>query len=255
MKKFNYSKIYYKVTNQLENHNGLQYHDGLVVDPIPFNSDPKQSCVPGGIYFTDIHHIGEFFRYGDWVRPLKVPKREKIILDPDGKKWRTHRVNMQTRMPKLEILKLMPKKIKGSLDLRGCDLKGITLPQSVGGYLDLRGCDLKGITLPQSVGGYLDLRGCDLKGITLPQSVGGSLYLRGCDLKGITLPQSVGGSLYLRGCDLKGITLPQSVGGSLYLRGCDLKGITLPQSVGGSLDLRGCENIPKEWFQKYNVIH
>ena len=48
----------------------------------------------------------------------------------------------------------------GSLDLSGCDLKGITLPTSVGGSLYLRGCDLKGITLPTSVGGYLDLRGC-----------------------------------------------------------------------------------------------
>ena len=92
-----------------------------------------------------------------------------------------------------------------SLDLSGCDLKGITLPTSVGGSLDLSGCDLKGITLPTSVGGYLDLRGCDLKGITFPTSVGGYLDLRGCDLKGITLPTSVGGSLYLRGCDLKGI--------------------------------------------------
>jgi len=94
---------------------------------------------------------------------------------------------------------------------------------------DLRGCDLKGITLPTSVGGYLDLRGCDLKGITLPTSVGGSLYLRGCDLKGITLPTSVGGYLDLSGCDLKGITLPTSVGGSLYLRDCDLKGIKIPK--------------------------
>ena len=68
------------------------------------------------------------------------------------------------------------------------------------GSLDLRGCDLKGITLPTSVGGSLDLRGCDLKGITLPTSVGGSLYLSGCDLKGITLPTSVGGSLDLSGC-------------------------------------------------------
>ena len=31
----------------------------------------------------------------------------------------------------------------------------------------------------------LDLRGCDLKGITLPTSVGGSLYLRGCEKKQI----------------------------------------------------------------------
>ena len=37
----------------------------------------------------------------------------------------------------------------GSLDLRGCDLKGVTLPRTIGGSLDLRGCDLKGVTLPQ----------------------------------------------------------------------------------------------------------
>jgi hypothetical protein len=46
-----------------------------------------------------------------------------------------------------------------SLDLRGCDLKGIKLPTSVGGSLDLSGCDLKGIKLPTSVGGWLDLSG------------------------------------------------------------------------------------------------
>ncbi|OFY83656.1 MAG: hypothetical protein A3F72_15375 [Bacteroidetes bacterium RIFCSPLOWO2_12_FULL_35_15] len=50
--------------------------------------------------------------------------------------------------------------------------------------VDLRGCDLKGITLPSSIGGYLDLRGCDLKGITLP----GNFKLSG-DLYGATLKQ------------------------------------------------------------------
>jgi uncharacterized protein YjbI with pentapeptide repeats len=87
----------------------------------------------------------------------------------------------------------------GSLDLRGCDLKGIKLPTSMGGSLDLSGCDLKGIKLPTSVGGSLDLSGCDLKGIKLPTSVGGFLDLGGCDLKGIKLPTSVGGSLDLSG--------------------------------------------------------
>ena len=36
--------------------------------------------------------------------------------------------------------------------------------------------------------GWLDLRGCDLKDVTLPTTVSGSLYLSGCDLKGVTLP-------------------------------------------------------------------
>ena len=69
----------------------------------------------------------------------------------------------------------------GSIDMSGCDLKGITLPTSVGGDLDLIGCDLKGIALPTSVGGWLDLSGCDLKGITLPTSVGGDICMVGCD--------------------------------------------------------------------------
>ena len=92
--------------------------------------------------------------------------------------------------------------------------------------------------------GSLDLRGCDLKGVTLPQTMGGWLDLRGCDLKGVTLPQTMGGSLNLSGCDLKGVTLPQTMGGWLDLSGCDLKGVTLPQTMGGSLNLSGCKNVP-----------
>ena len=59
----------------------------------------------------------------------------------------------------------------GSLDVRGCDLKGVALPKSIGGYLDVRGCDLKGVALPKSIGGYLDVRGCDLKGVALPKKI------------------------------------------------------------------------------------
>ena len=39
--------------------------------------------------------------------------------------------------------------------------------------------------------GSLDVGGCDLKGIKLPTSICGSLYVRGCDLKGIKLPENV----------------------------------------------------------------
>jgi hypothetical protein len=99
-------------------------------------------------------------------------------------------------------LRLWGEKVAGDLDLRGCDLKGITLPTSVGGGLDFSGCDLNGITLPTSVGGGLDFSGCDLKGITLPTSVGGGLDLRGC--KNVKLPVglSVGDDLYLADSDV-----------------------------------------------------
>ena len=61
----------------------------------------------------------------------------------------------------------------GSLDLSGCDLKGVTLPSTVGGSLYLSGCDIKGVTLPATVGGWIDLSGCDLKGVTLPKVIFG----------------------------------------------------------------------------------
>ena len=74
----------------------------------------------------------------------------------------------------------------GSLDVRGCDLKGVKLPGTVGGSLDVSGCDLKGVKLPGTVGSSLDVSGCDLNGVKLPGTVGGSLYVSGCDLKGVT---------------------------------------------------------------------
>ena len=124
-----------------------------------------------------------------------------------------------------------PDSIPGSLDLRGCDLKGIKLPSEIGGSLYLGGCDLKGVEFPAKIGGWLDLRGCDLKGIKLPSEIGGSLDLSGCDLKGVEFPAKIGYSLDLSGCDLKGIKLPAKIGGWLDLRGCDLKGIKLPKGI------------------------
>ena len=99
--------------------------------------------------------------------------------------------------------------IGGSLDLRGCDLKGVKLPESIGGWLDLHGCDLTGVKLPKSIRGEIDLSGCDLTGVNLPKSIGGWLYLSGCDLKGVKLPESIGGSLDLHGCDLTGVKIPE----------------------------------------------
>jgi hypothetical protein len=40
---------YIKVLNLSENHHGLQYQDGLNVDPIPFVKGG--SCVPGDLFY------------------------------------------------------------------------------------------------------------------------------------------------------------------------------------------------------------
>lgn len=117
MKPFNRKEVYYKVTNQEENHNGLQYHTGRVVDPLPFNDNPKASCVPGGIYFTDKDHLLRFGDYGPWVRPLTIPAGVKVVLDPDGDKFRAHEVEMIDRIPMEEFLKTVDMGGQGSVYL------------------------------------------------------------------------------------------------------------------------------------------
>jgi len=90
-------KIYYKITNLEENHHGLQYHNGLIIDPKEFNNNPKVSCVEGGIYFTTKERIHEFFSYGCWIRPIKIPSNAKVILDPIGDKYRANKLFFKPR--------------------------------------------------------------------------------------------------------------------------------------------------------------
>ena len=90
-------KTYYKVTNEEECHNGLQYHDGLIIDPVPFDDNPKHTCVSGGIYFTTKEYIHIFLRYGCWIRPIKIPKDARVVLDPRDDKYRADRVVMLPR--------------------------------------------------------------------------------------------------------------------------------------------------------------
>ena len=90
-------KIYYKITNQKENHHGLQYHDGLILDPVEFNGNPEGLCVKGGIYFTTKEYIHRFFGYGQWIRPVKLPSNANVVLDPSGDKYRADRLFFKPR--------------------------------------------------------------------------------------------------------------------------------------------------------------
>ena len=67
--------MYFKITNQEENHNGLQYQNGLVEDILPFNDNPDDSCCKGGIYFSEVKHIFKFFHMP--ILKIKVSSRKK----------------------------------------------------------------------------------------------------------------------------------------------------------------------------------
>jgi len=75
-------KTYWKVTNEDECHYGLQYKTGLIIDPKPFNNDPNESCVEGGIYFTTKEFIHRFFWIGTNLRHPNNDKyrADKVIL-------------------------------------------------------------------------------------------------------------------------------------------------------------------------------
>lgn len=87
--------MYFKITNELENHHGLQYQDGIVEDILPFNS--TGSCCPGGIYFSDDKNIMKFSHYGPWVRQVEIPEDAKWVEDPDGNKWRASKLFFHPR--------------------------------------------------------------------------------------------------------------------------------------------------------------
>ena len=74
---FNYAETYYKVTKWSERHHDYQYQDGLNVLTEPLAE--TGSCVPGGLYFTDLSHVPEFLDYGVYVREVRIPLGSRVV--------------------------------------------------------------------------------------------------------------------------------------------------------------------------------
>ena len=87
---------YFKILNEKETHNGLRYKIGMNKDALPFN--PSGSCQPGGLYFSDVKNIFRFVNYGPWIREVIIPKGEVIYTDPEGDKYKAHRIKLGKRM-------------------------------------------------------------------------------------------------------------------------------------------------------------
>ncbi len=51
------SKIFFKITNELENHFGFQYVNGLNIYEKKCNDDSNNPYCKGGFYFTDVENI------------------------------------------------------------------------------------------------------------------------------------------------------------------------------------------------------
>ena len=89
MGEFDRETTYFKVTNESECHHGFQYQDGLNLLKEPFAK--TGSCVPGGLYFTNLDHVVDFISYGIFVREVLIPPESQVVKD--GKfKWRTDQI-------------------------------------------------------------------------------------------------------------------------------------------------------------------
>ena len=93
--------MYFKITNENENHNGYQYQDRLNVLDKPF--EKEGSCVPGGLYYTTLEHIHKFYGYGVWIREVTIPDNAEMVLDPEGNKCRADKIILGKKYPLYDI--------------------------------------------------------------------------------------------------------------------------------------------------------
>ena len=76
----------FKLTNETEIHNSMQFVTGYNEDPLVF--DTKSYCSPGGIYLTDAENLKHWIvTLGDikWIRSAKIPDDALVFIEPNGK--------------------------------------------------------------------------------------------------------------------------------------------------------------------------
>ena len=83
-----------------KSHRGFQYRDGLNIDHVPFDDNPKHTCCIGGLYFTGDKYLHEYLDGiyyipdATWIRQVFLPKDDpdfQMLIDPSGGKWRANR--------------------------------------------------------------------------------------------------------------------------------------------------------------------
>uniref|UniRef100_A0A6C0E5U3 Uncharacterized protein n=1 Tax=viral metagenome TaxID=1070528 RepID=A0A6C0E5U3_9ZZZZ len=80
-------------------HNGFTYKIGLNILDKPF--EPKGSCVPGGLYYTNIDNIPDYYGYGELLVTVRIPDDAQVVQDPciHSKKWRTDKIILCEEYP------------------------------------------------------------------------------------------------------------------------------------------------------------
>ena len=142
--------LYFKITNEKENHNGFQYVTGLNVLKEEFNNDHNKSCCAGGLYFTNAANIFEFLSYGVYLREVTPEKNgthflsgislqgvtlpidnPDFLMIEDGNKWRANMIILGTRydLSSVETFKYL---IECGADIHACNNYALRLNANYG---------------------------------------------------------------------------------------------------------------------------
>lgn len=86
-----------KLTSEDENHNDLQFHDGLNEDILPFY--PHGACHAGGIYFIDEKVMKSWIYYNMkfmvYVRSVQIPDDAQVYIE--NNKFKTDKIILGSR--------------------------------------------------------------------------------------------------------------------------------------------------------------
>ena len=114
---------YLKITNELENHKGFQYKNGLNVLIEPFSV--SGSCCAGGLYFTEQRYIHHYYGYGVHIRVVELPINDPdflMVKDPQGNKWRANKIIFGKKYPLYDLSTYI------DLDITRCPVQMINFP-------------------------------------------------------------------------------------------------------------------------------
>ena len=120
--------MYVKITNKYEIHNKFVYRDGLNELLEPFNDNETESCVTGGLYFTNIQNAHKYYSFGIYIRKINLPENDpefKIIMDPSGDKWRANKIILGKKYSLCdpETYKILNLKTPSTIFLIECAIK------------------------------------------------------------------------------------------------------------------------------------
>jgi hypothetical protein len=94
-KKLYPNTTFYKLTNDIECHNGFQFNDGLNIDHVKF--DPTDECKGGGLYFTELNNVAMWITYIHikYIREVEILDDSLIYIEKN--KFKTNKFVLKER--------------------------------------------------------------------------------------------------------------------------------------------------------------